>query len=55
MTKTEKTDGPAVTKPDPATPIPVPDAKPATEVGGRTGPEPTRYGDWERKGIAVGF
>ena len=25
------------------------------EVGGRAGPEPTRYGDWERKGIAVDF
>jgi hypothetical protein len=25
------------------------------EVGGRQGPEPTRYGDWEKKGIAVDF
>ena len=25
------------------------------EVGGPQGPEPTRYGDWERKGIAVDF
>jgi hypothetical protein len=25
------------------------------EVGGPAGPEPTRYGDWERKGIAVDF
>lgn len=25
------------------------------EVGGRDGPEPVRYGDWERKGIAVDF
>ena len=25
------------------------------ELGGRTGPEPVRYGDWERKGIAVDF
>ncbi len=25
------------------------------ELGGRDGPEPTRYGDWERKGIAVDF
>ncbi len=29
-------------------------AKPAEE-GGPSGPEPTRYGDWERKGIAVDF
>jgi hypothetical protein len=27
----------------------------ALELGGPTGPEPTRYGDWERKGIAVDF
>lgn len=25
------------------------------EEGGRKGPEPTRFGDWERKGIAVDF
>ena len=25
------------------------------EVGGPQGPEPTRYGDWERKGIAYDF
>ena len=23
------------------------------ELGGPKGPEPTRYGDWERKGLAV--
>jgi hypothetical protein len=27
----------------------------ATELGGPKGPEPTRFGDWERKGIAVDF
>jgi hypothetical protein len=26
-----------------------------TEVQGPKGPEPTRYGDWERKGIASDF
>lgn len=25
------------------------------EEGGPRGPEPTRFGDWERKGIAVDF
>ena len=25
------------------------------ELGGRKGPEPVRYGDWERRGIAVDF
>ena len=27
----------------------------ATEFGGQKGPEPTRYGDWENKGIASDF
>ncbi|HEY1929510.1 MAG TPA: DUF1674 domain-containing protein [Caulobacteraceae bacterium] len=25
------------------------------EKGGPAGPEPTRFGDWERKGVAVDF
>jgi hypothetical protein len=25
------------------------------EIGGPAGPEPTRYGDWERKGVATDF
>ncbi|RRN64792.1 DUF1674 domain-containing protein [Caulobacter sp. 602-1] len=25
------------------------------EKGGREGPEPTRFGDWEKKGVAVDF
>jgi len=25
------------------------------ELGGRDGPEPTRFGDWEKKGIASDF
>jgi hypothetical protein len=28
---------------------------PSKEVGGRNGPDPTRYGDWEVKGIASDF
>lgn len=31
-----------------------PDALPE-ELGGRDGPEPTRFGDWEKKGIATDF
>lgn len=27
----------------------------AKELGGRDGPEPVRYGDWEKNGIAVDF
>jgi hypothetical protein len=25
------------------------------ELGGRSGPEPVRYGDWEKKGLAIDF
>ena len=34
------------------------DAKPLdlpTELGGRDGPEAVRFGDWEKKGIAIDF
>lgn len=27
----------------------------AREIGGRDGPEPTRFGDWEKDGIASDF
>jgi hypothetical protein len=30
-------------------------AQMAHELGGPKGLEPTRYGDWERKGLAVDF
>jgi hypothetical protein len=32
--------------PQPATPV---------EIGGRKGPEPTRYGDWEKDGRCIDF
>jgi hypothetical protein len=44
---------------DPAAPVPpvpapaAPARKP--EIGGPKGPEPTRYGDWERAGRCVDF
>ncbi len=28
---------------------------PVRELGGREGLEPVRYGDWEKKGLAVDF
>ena len=28
---------------------------PKKEFGGRDGPEPVRFGDWERKGLAIDF
>ena len=36
-------------------PAPVPDATLPREIGGPKGLEPTRYGDWERKGRCVDF
>ena len=29
--------------------------EPAAEIGGRDGPEPTRYGDWEKNGRCIDF
>lgn len=40
----------------PSPPVPKPEEIAVTpESGGRDGPDPTRYGDWELKGIAVDF
>ena len=55
-----------MTETKPATPAPKPETaaeaapKPAAppmpkEIGGPTGPEPTRFGDWERKGRVSDF
>ncbi len=51
-------DSPPDTKVPSAEPPPAPPASPAPaekEVGGRGGPDPVRYGDWEKGGIAVDF
>lgn len=46
---------------EPASPIPEsvvdPPSAPArlAEIGGREGPEPTRYGDWEKSGRCIDF
>lgn len=32
-----------------------PDLKLPKELGGRDGPEPVRFGDWEKKGLAIDF
>ena len=42
-------------EPKPETVPPVPPAPAEKEVGGRKGPDPVRYGDWEKGGIAVDF
>ncbi len=32
-----------------------PETKLPTEIGGRKGPDPTRYGDWEKNGRCIDF
>jgi hypothetical protein len=39
---------------EPADPLQAPIDQPR-EVGGREGPEPTRYGDWEMRGRCIDF
>jgi hypothetical protein len=44
----------AVPSPEPAPPA-VSKPEPVAETGGRDGPEPTRYGDWEKNGRCIDF
>jgi len=48
---------PQATPDDPAPePTPATPAQPQPrEIGGRPGPEPTRYGDWEKDGRCIDF
>ncbi|MCB1555789.1 MAG: DUF1674 domain-containing protein [Alphaproteobacteria bacterium] len=59
MTQEKKTPDSQEMATDPAGPSPSepPPARPLfREIGGRTaGPEPTRYGDWEKDGKCVDF
>jgi hypothetical protein len=51
--------------PDPEPAHVAPESRPATdeavaseaprEIGGRAGPDPTRYGDWEKNGRCIDF
>jgi hypothetical protein len=45
---------PTPTPADPETQQPE-QAEVPKEIGGRDGPEPTRYGDWEKNGRCVDF
>jgi hypothetical protein len=53
MTESTPKAEPAASRKDEAPPLQAKE-KPA-EYGGPKGPEPTRYGDWERKGRCVDF
>jgi hypothetical protein len=46
---------PAEETADPKAPEPVLRKPLPREIGGVTGPEPTRYGDWEHKGRCTDF
>ncbi len=46
---------PEIPMPVEPTPDPAPQPNPVSEVGGRGGPDPVRYGDWEKGGVAVDF
>lgn len=55
--------GPENIKPSVTDPVTVPEAPPVSgapqptpcEFGGPTGPDPTRFGDWERGGRCIDF
>lgn len=49
------TPSPPVTAPDATTQPEAPPLPPPPEFGGRKGPEPTRYGDWEKNGRCIDF
>ncbi len=51
MTETEKPKPAPEKKPEPTK---MPPNMPK-EIGGPTGPEPTRYGDWEKNGRCTDF
>jgi len=57
--QTSAMDAPQHKPPDPPPldtqpPAPAPAARPR-EIGGRDGPEPTRFGDWEKAGRCIDF
>ncbi|MBT8136431.1 MAG: DUF1674 domain-containing protein [Gammaproteobacteria bacterium] len=42
-------------RPDDEAGAPPVDSEPPQEIGGRDGPDPTRYGDWEKNGRCIDF
>ena len=55
MTTAKPTDTPAAAPAAAPEPAPAPEDKPPKEYGGPQGPEPTRFGDWERNGRCSDF
>jgi hypothetical protein len=47
--------GPESTPLPETAPATLPQAPETKEIGGRDGPDPTRYGDWEKNGRCIDF
>ncbi|WP_235091049.1 DUF1674 domain-containing protein [Sphingomonas lutea] len=54
MKRPKHLDPPAHLSPSPPIPAPA-EAAPEPPAGEKPRPEPTRYGDWEKNGIAIDF
>ncbi len=52
---TEKPQTPPATEADKPTPTAATETDAVQEIGGPQGPEPTRFGDWERAGRCSDF
>ena len=55
MKRPKHLDPPAYLSPSPPVPLPEPADKVTPPAGEGSRLDPTRYGDWEKKGIAVDF
>jgi hypothetical protein len=55
MKRPKHLDAPAYLSPSPPVPKPGPVEAPTSPQGEEERLDPTRYGDWEKKGIAVDF
>jgi hypothetical protein len=53
--ETRSSEDPEVLAPIPSPHSTPPQTEAPREIGGPSGPEPTRYGDWERKGRCIDF
>jgi len=55
MKRPKHLDPPATLSPSPPVPAPEPVQPPKAPAGEEKRLDPTRYGDWEKKGIAIDF